>query len=94
VWEVGTKKEKELDLATTLDLAICNTLFQKKKEVILTYKSSGRESQIDFILCRRQYLKEIKDCKIINSESMAPQHGVVNVNWEFVIRNSRRSRNG
>ena len=49
----------------------------------MTYKSGGRQSQIDFLLCRRQQLNEVKNCKVINGESVAAQHRVLVLDWEI-----------
>ena len=55
----------------------------------MTYESGGRESQIDFlILCRRQ-LDEVKNCKVINGENVAAQHGMLVLDWEIKC-NKRR----
>ncbi|KAG8223660.1 hypothetical protein J437_LFUL001767 [Ladona fulva] len=36
---------------------------------------SGRNiCQIDYIMCRRKHLKEVRNCKVINGENVAPQH--------------------
>ena len=95
-WGVGERNEegeRVVDFAVAFDLAICNTFFQKRNAHLITYKSGGRESQIDYILCRRHHLKEIKNCKVINGESVAPQHRVVCVDWEFVSGKKTRPQN-
>ena len=38
--------------AMTFDLAIVNTLFEKKVNQFVTYNSGGRESHIAFLMCR------------------------------------------
>ena len=38
------------------------------------YKSGGRSTQVDYIICRRAYLKEIGDCKVIAGDNVAKQH--------------------
>ena len=59
------------------DLAIVNTFFEKKVNQFVTYNSGGRESQIDFLMCRRCHLKEVINCKVINGEAVAAQHRVL-----------------
>ena len=49
----------------------------------MTYKSGGRESQIDFLMCRRQQLNEVKNGKVINGESVAAQHRELVRDWEI-----------
>ena len=66
------------------DSSIVNTLFEKRTNHLVIYKSGGRESQIDFliiILCGRQQLREIKNCKVIDGESVAAQHSELVLNW-------------
>ena len=49
----------------------------------MTYKSGERRSQIDFLICRRQQLNEVNNCKVINGESVAAQHRVLVLGWEI-----------
>ena len=49
----------------------------------MTYKSGGRSTQVDYIVCRRAYLKEIGDCKVIAGDNVAKQRSVVGVQDEF-----------
>ena len=68
-WGVGGKNEegeRVTDSAMAFDLSIVNTFFEKRPNHIATYKSGGRESQIDFLMCIRQQLNEVKNCKVIN----------------------------
>ena len=56
-----------------MDLAIVNTYF-KKDEHRVTYKSGGKSTQVDYVMCRRRNLKEMCDCKVIINECVAKQH--------------------
>ena len=58
----------------SLDLALVNTFFNKKEENLITYKSGGNSSQIDFIMTLRADLKEMRDCKVIPGEEVVSQH--------------------
>ncbi len=58
----------------SLDLALENTFFNKKEEHLITYKSGGNSSQIDFIITRGADLKEMRDCKVIPVEEVVSQH--------------------
>ena len=58
----------------SLDLALVNTFFNKKEEHLITYKSGGNSSQIDFIMTRRADLKEMRDFRIIPEEEIVSQH--------------------
>ena len=66
-----------VDFATRMEMAVVNTYFRKREERRVTYKSGGNSTQVDYILCRRAYLKEIGDCKVIAGENVAKQHRLV-----------------
>ena len=42
----------------------------------MAYKS-GSSTQIDYILCRRGNMREIRDCKVVAGKSVAKQHWMV-----------------
>ena len=83
----GTQSVKEgervTDFAMAFDLSIVDTFFEKRPNHLVTYKSGGRQSQVDFLMCRRQQLNEVKNCKVINGESVAAQHRVLVLDWEI-----------
>ncbi|XP_066964336.1 uncharacterized protein [Macrobrachium rosenbergii] len=55
-------------------MAIVNTFFKKKREHLITYRSGGRCSQIDYFLYKRIKLGEVKNCTVIPGDHVAPQH--------------------
>ena len=57
----------------SLDLALVNTFFNKNEEHIITYKSGGNSSRIDFIMTRRADLKEMRDSKVIPGDEVISQ---------------------
>ncbi|XP_045506837.1 uncharacterized protein LOC123703012 [Colias croceus] len=63
-----------LDFCSRHGLAIVNTWFKKKDEHLITYKSSGNNTQIDYILCQKSSLKSFKDCNVIPGEALTSQH--------------------
>ena len=63
-----------VDFAMSHDLRVVNTYFKKAEKHRITYKSGGRESQIDYIMCRKDEKKNIKDCKVFLGESVTSQH--------------------
>ena len=84
-WGVGEKNEEGVrvaDFAMAFDLSIVNT-FKKRPNHIVTYKSGGRQRQVDILMCRRQQLYEVKNCKVINRESVVAQHRVLMLDWEM-----------
>ena len=42
------------------DLAIVNTFYCKRREHLLTYKSGGKATVIDYIMMRRENSRELK----------------------------------
>ena len=76
----GTKNKKGSmfgDFGKRMDLAIVNTYFKKKDELWVMYKSGGKSTQVDYVMCRRRNLKEMCDCKVILNECVAKQHHMV-----------------
>ena len=66
-------------------MAVLNTYFRKKEEQRVTYKGGERCAQVDYVLCRRCNLKEISDCKVVVSESVAKH-------WMMVCRMTMEAR--
>ena len=73
--EMNEEGDRIIDFALAFDMAIINTFFTSRNYA--TYSSGGRETQIDFMLCRRNHLVEIKNCKVIKGETVSPQHRLV-----------------
>uniref|UniRef100_A0A8D8WQC9 Craniofacial development protein 2 n=1 Tax=Cacopsylla melanoneura TaxID=428564 RepID=A0A8D8WQC9_9HEMI len=93
IWGLESQNEEGeriIDFALGSDMAILNTFFKKEDRMLVTYKSGERISQIDFILCRRQHMKEVRNCKIINGESVAPQHRVLVIDVLFDKVNKKK----
>ena len=66
-----------IQCAQMYDLAIANTFFEKNDQHIITYWSGNRMSTIDYIMVRRDDIRNIKDCKVIPGECVATQHRLV-----------------
>ncbi|KAK3512632.1 hypothetical protein QTP70_018763 [Hemibagrus guttatus] len=77
VKERNLEGQMVVDFAKRMDMAVVNTYFRKREEHRVTYKSGGRRTQVDYILCRRGNLKEISDCKVVVGESVARQYRMV-----------------
>ncbi|KAK3516057.1 hypothetical protein QTP70_004012 [Hemibagrus guttatus] len=88
-------KERDLegqmvvDFAKRMDMAVVNTYFQKREEHRVIYKSGGRRTQVDYILCRRGNLKEISDCKVVVG---ARQHRMVVCRMTLMVCKKKRSK--
>ena len=75
--EEKTKEQRKGNIwesMESLDLALVNTFFIKNEDHLVTYKSAGNSSQIDFIKSRRADLKEMRECKVIPGEQIVSQH--------------------
>ncbi|KAK3530717.1 hypothetical protein QTP86_033855 [Hemibagrus guttatus] len=81
-----------VDFAKRMDMGVVNTYFQKREEHRVTYKSGGRRTQVDYILCRRGNLKEISDCKVLVGESVARQHRMVVCKMTLMVCKTKRSK--
>ena len=69
--------DKIIEFGLKHELLVTNTFFKKKTAHNITYKSGGNEAQVDYILYRKGFKKEVTDCKVIAGEAVAPQHRVV-----------------
>ncbi|KAK3548290.1 hypothetical protein QTP70_009094 [Hemibagrus guttatus] len=91
VKERNLEGQMVVDFAKRMDMGVVNTYFQKREEHRVTYKSGGRRTQVDYILCRRGNLKEISDCKVVVGESVARQHRMVVCRMTLMVCKNRRS---
>ena len=69
--------ERIVEFAEANNLAIVNTYFEKSLSRKITYTSGDRNSQVDYILCRRRELQRTQDCYVLPGEAVAKQHKVV-----------------
>ena len=63
-----------LDLCTAADLAITNTYFTKAESHLVNYHFGSSCTQVDYILTRGSYLKQVQNVKIIGNEECVTQH--------------------
>ncbi|XP_051785415.1 uncharacterized protein LOC127528739, partial [Erpetoichthys calabaricus] len=84
--------ERALDCAEAHDLAVANTFFKKKLTHLVTYSSGGRETQIDYLLTRRQHLKLVTDVKVIPSTNICPQHRLLVMDLKLDLGQWRQVR--
>ncbi|KAK3560002.1 hypothetical protein QTP86_033748 [Hemibagrus guttatus] len=92
VKERNLEEQMVVDFAKRMDMAVVNTYFQKREEHRVTYKSGGRRTQVDYILCRRGNLKVISDCKVVVGESVARQHRMVVFRMTLMVCKMKRSK--
>jgi len=77
IYGVGVRNEEGdriVDFATSTNMAIANTYFQKRLTRLSTYSSGEINTQIDYILCKRKELHRVKDCYVLPGEAVAKQH--------------------
>ncbi|KAL5157576.1 Craniofacial development protein 2 [Glycine soja] len=75
--EMNGEGKSILEFSEALDLSIANTWFKKREEHLITYKSGGTCSQIDFFLIKKSDRKYCLNCKVIPGESLTTQHRVL-----------------
>ena len=81
-----------VDFGKRMDLAIVNTYFKKKDEQRVTYKSGGKSTQVDYVMCRRRDLKEMCDCKVMMNECVAKQHRMVVCKMALVVKKQKQKK--
>ena len=70
----NTEGERVLEFAFANELVVGNTWFKKNPEHLVTYQSGNAATQIDGILYRRCFRKQVSNVKVILGEDIAPQH--------------------
>ncbi|KAL5154345.1 Craniofacial development protein 2 [Glycine soja] len=91
IGEMNGEGKSILEFSEALDLSIANTWFKKREEHLITYKSGGTCSQIDFFLIRKSDRKYCLNCKVIPGESLTTQHRVLVMDVRIRDRAKRRS---
>ena len=94
-YSAGTRNKEGLmvvDFGKRMDLAIVNTYFKKKDEHRVTYKSGGKSTQVDYVMCRRRNLKEMCDCKVILNECVAKQHRMVVCKMALMVKKKKAEK--
>ena len=94
-WGIGEKNsegQRILDCMILQDMVVLNTFFEKRRNQLITYNSGGRMSQIDFLVCRRANLKDIRDCQVVNGESKATQHQLVMLSMRGTILKKSKTK--
>ncbi|KAI5104626.1 Fc receptor-like protein 5 [Silurus meridionalis] len=88
--ERNVEGQMVVDFAKWMEMAVVNTYFKKKEDHRVTYRSGGRCTQVDYVLCRRCNLKEIGDCKVLAGDSVARQHRMVVCRMVLEAKKKRR----
>ncbi|XP_070005997.1 uncharacterized protein [Nicotiana sylvestris] len=80
-----------LDFARAFDLVIANSSFPKKREHLITFRSSVSETQIDYLLCRKSDRGLCTDCKVIPSENLSTLYRLLVINHEITRKRRKRA---
>ncbi|XP_064078499.1 craniofacial development protein 2-like [Macrobrachium nipponense] len=90
--ERNAEGERIVDFAVSKDMVLANTFFTKRQEQLVTYKSSGRSSQIDYLMYKRKDLRKVKDCKVIPGDHVSAQHRLVVMDLVMEIEQIRKKK--
>ena len=91
----GTRNKEGLmavDFAKSMDFPIVNTYFKKNYEHRVTYKSGGKSTQVDYVMCGRRNLKELCNCKVIVNECVAKQHRMVICKMALMVKKKKAQK--
>nr|XP_016438989.1 PREDICTED: craniofacial development protein 2-like [Nicotiana tabacum] len=80
-----------LDFSRAFELVIANSSFPKKKEHLVTFRSSLAETQIDYLLYRKFDRGVLTDCKVISSENLSTLHRLLVMNLEITRKRRKRA---
>ncbi|GMP72725.1 hypothetical protein CsSME_00030653 [Camellia sinensis var. sinensis] len=70
-------RESILDFALASDLVVASTMYKKRDEYLITFKSGSVKSQIDYFLVRKVDCLKCNDCKVIHEQSLTSQHRIL-----------------
>uniref|UniRef100_A0A1S3YDI4 Craniofacial development protein 2-like n=1 Tax=Nicotiana tabacum TaxID=4097 RepID=A0A1S3YDI4_TOBAC len=79
-----------LDFARAFELVIVNSIFSKKEEHLITFRSMVAKIHIDYLLLRRCDKGLCEDCKVIPSENLATQHRLLVIDIGILIKRKKR----
>ena len=82
--------ERLLEAAEATDMTILNTMFKKRRNHLITYKSGGNGAQIDYIMVRKEDRKLLMDCKVITGEPVVTQHRLLMADLRMKVEKKRR----
>ena len=79
-----------LDFATAYQMRILNTSYQKRKNHLVMYSSGGRETQIGYIMLRKEHASECRNCKVLPSEAFTTQRRILIA--DLMVKKTRQPR--
>ncbi|XP_075095177.1 uncharacterized protein LOC107779207 [Nicotiana tabacum] len=82
--QTGLDEEVKRHFWEDLDEMVrANSSFSKKREHLVTFRSSVAETQIDYLLCRKYDRGLCTDCKVISSENLSTLHELLVMDLEI-----------
>ncbi|PWA61716.1 hypothetical protein CTI12_AA372050 [Artemisia annua] len=93
----GVRNDEEcsiLEFATAHNLVVTNSFFKKRDVHLITFQSGGHNTQIDYLLVRRDDLRACKDCRVFPGEACSSQHKLVALDAPFQRRRHGREATG
>ena len=90
--EKNQEGDNILEFTKAVDLALGNSFSRKRKEHYVTYMSGTNRTVFDYILVRRQDLRDPRECKVIPGESIASQHRLLLATIEFKAHHKKQQR--
>ena len=74
---INLESERILEFAVAYSLVVSNSLFMKRESHLVTYQSGEEQSQIDYILVKRQNITLVRNVKVISNKECVTQHKVL-----------------
>ncbi|XP_009804608.1 uncharacterized protein [Nicotiana sylvestris] len=79
-----------LDFTRAFELVIVNSMFPKREEHLVTFRSMVAKTQIDYLYLRRCDRGLCKDCKVAPSENLATQHRLLMMDAGILMKRKKR----
>ncbi|XP_070041242.1 uncharacterized protein [Nicotiana tomentosiformis] len=79
-----------LDFARAFELVIVNSIFPKREEHLIIFRSIVAKTQIDYLLLRRCNKGLCEDCKVILSENLVTQHTLLVMDVGIMVKKNKR----
>nr|XP_009795839.1 PREDICTED: uncharacterized protein LOC104242484 [Nicotiana sylvestris]XP_016463635.1 PREDICTED: uncharacterized protein LOC107786632 [Nicotiana tabacum] len=79
-----------LDFASTFELVIVKSMFPKREEHLVTFRSMVAKTYIDYLLFRRYDKGLCEDCKVIPSENLTNQHRLLVMDVGILMKRKKR----
>ncbi|XP_070032872.1 uncharacterized protein [Nicotiana tomentosiformis] len=80
-----------LNFSRAFNLLIANSSFPKKREHLVTFRSSVVETQIDYLLCRKSNRGLCTDCKVITSANLSTLDRLIVIDLDIMRKRRKRA---